>query len=288
VTARDRDLRIQGITLRVRESGDPGGQPVIHFHGTPGCRLEMAWADDLLADVGVRWVAFDRPGYGGSTPTAFSLASVADMALQVADEYGVERFRTSGWSGGGPFALATAAIAGERVEAVGVISGAAPFQLVPGALDLLSDGDRAAERLLPGDPEAACAGFMQGFDMAEALESSTALYEAFEPLLSESDRRLWASYSDHLLADMREAIGEGVAGCGWDNVAWIGAWDVDPTAVECPVLLSYGTEDRMSEPIHADWLEENLPDARLTMREGEGHLQAFAHLREMLAGLLAA
>jgi pimeloyl-ACP methyl ester carboxylesterase len=169
----------------------------------PGCCLEMAWADHLLADVGVRWVAFDRPGYGGSTATAFSVGSVAKMALQVADQYGLERFRTSGWSGGGPFALATAAIAGKRVQAVGVIAGAAPFQLIPGALDLLSDGDRAAERLLPGDPEAASAGFQEGFAMTEALESSAALYEAFEPLLSDTDRRLWSSYSEHLPGSFR-------------------------------------------------------------------------------------
>jgi pimeloyl-ACP methyl ester carboxylesterase len=288
VTTRERDLQIDGITLRVRESGDPGGKPVLHFHGTPGCRLEMAWADDLLADAGVRWVAFDRPGYGGSTPAAFSVGSVAKMALRVADQYGLERFRASGWSGGGPFALGTAAIAGERVEAVGVIAGPAPFQLVPGALDALSDGDRAAERLLPGDRVAACAGFAEGFDMAEALENSTALYEAFEPLLSDSDRRLWEPYSEHLLADMREAMRQGVEGCGWDNVAWIGAWDLDPTTVECPVLLWYGTEDRMAEPMHAHWFEENLPDARLTMREREGHLQPFAHLAQMLVDLMTA
>ncbi len=92
----------------------------------------MAWADELLADVGVRWVAFDRPGYGGSTPTAFSVGSVAKMALQVVYQYGLERFRTSSWSGGAPFALATAAIAGERVEAVGVMAGAGSFQFGAG------------------------------------------------------------------------------------------------------------------------------------------------------------
>ena len=288
VTVREQDLQIDGITLRVRESGDPDGQPVLHFHGTPGCRLEMAWADQLLADAGVRWVAFDRPGYGGSTPTAFSLGSVAKMALQVADRSGLDRFRTSGWSGGGPFALATAAIAGERVQAVGVIAGAGPFQLVPGAMDVLSDGDRAAVRLLPGDAVAACAGFLEDFDMTAALESSTALYEDFAPLLSDSDQLLWSSYSEHLLADMREAMLQGGEGLGWDNVAWIGAWDIDPTTVQCPVLLWYGTEDRMAEPIHGHWFAENLPDARLTMREGEGHLQQFAHLAEMLADLTAA
>lgn len=288
VVAREQDLQIDGVTLRVRESGDPDGQPVLYFHGTPGCRLEMAWADQLLANAGVRWVAFDRPGYGGSAPTSFTVRSVAKMALLVADQCGLERFRTAGWSGGGPFALGTAAVAGERVEGVGVIAGAAPFQAVPGALDVLSDGDRAAERLLPGNPEAACTGFLEGFDMTQALKSSTALYEDFEPLLSDSDRRLWGSYSEHLLASMREAMRQGGKGLGWDNVAWIGAWDIDPTTVECPVLLWYGTEDRMAKPIHGHWFAENLPDGRLTMRGGEGHLQPFAHLAEMLADLMAA
>ena len=288
MAARERDLQIGDVTLRVRESGDPGGQPVVHFHGTPGCRIENAWADQLLADAGVRWIAFDRPGYGESTPTAFSLRSVARMAVEVADEYGLERFRTSGWSGGGPFALATAVVAGERVEAVGVMAGAAPFQLVPGALDALSDGDRAAERLLPQDPEAACAGVVDGFDMTDALKSSSALYEDFEPLLSDSDKLLWRSLSEQPLASMREALRHGVEGCGWDNVAWIGAWDIDPTTVECPVVLWYGTEDRMAPQIHARWYEANLPDARLTMLEGEGHLLHFAHLAEILGELTQA
>ena len=81
VAAREQDLQIEGITLRVRESGDLSGQPVLHFHGTPGCRLEMAWADHLLADAGVRWIAFDRPGYGGSTSTAFSVVFMLSVVM---------------------------------------------------------------------------------------------------------------------------------------------------------------------------------------------------------------
>ena len=149
----------------MREAGDPHGEPVIHFHGTPGCRLELSFADDLVASSGVHLIIFDRPGYGGSTPTPFSLASVATMAVEVADRLDVDQFRTSGWSGGGPFALATAALAGVRVPAVGVIAGAGPFQLVPGVLDELSDGDKAAEKLLPRDAQAAAEGFAEGFDL---------------------------------------------------------------------------------------------------------------------------
>lgn len=283
-------MAVGDVTLRVREFGDLDGEPVIHFHGSPGSRLELAWADDVLTAAGVHLIAFDRPGYGESTQVPFSLGSVATMALEVAERLGLERFCTTGWSGGGPFALATAARAPERVRAVGVIAGACPFQLVPGALDQLSEGDRAAEKLLPHDPHGAAAGFVEGFDMTDALVSAEALYKEFEPFLCEWDRAQWneAGHPEALLADMREAMKSGVWGCAWDNVAWIGEWDVDPTGVRCPVLLWQGSEDLMARPAGARWFDENLPNSRLTMWEGEGHLLPFVHLAEILRHLLAA
>ena len=280
------DIEAGGSRLRVREAGDPGGEPLVHFHGTPGCRLELSFADDIVAAAGVRIIAFDRPGYGGSTQTPFSLTSVARMAVQVADRLGVEEFRTSGWSGGGPFALATAALAGARVPMVGVMAGAGPFQLVPEALDGLSDTDKAALSRLP-DQQAACEGFAEGFDMNAALENATSLCRAFEPLLSKTDREIWALLSEDFLADVREAMTQGAWGYGWDNVAWVGPWDFDPTTVECPVLLWYGDEDLMAPPFHARWFETNLRAARLTMFKGEGHLLPFSRLEQMLTQLLA-
>jgi pimeloyl-ACP methyl ester carboxylesterase len=288
VTANEYDVRAEGITLRVREAGNPGGRPFIHFHGTPGSRLELAFADGIAEASGVRIIAMDRPGYGRSTQAPFGLTSVANMALRVADQIGLDKFCTTGWSGGAPFALATAAIARERVPAVGVMAGAGPFQLVPGALDRLSDGDKAAEELLPGDRQAACEGFLEGFDLNPALVSADRLYREFEPLLSETDRQVWANHAEEILVEMREAMTQGAWGCGWDNVAWIGAWDFDPTKLDCPVLLWYGTQDRMATPSHAHWFETNLPNARLTMYEGEGHLLPFVHLPQIIEALLAA
>ncbi len=209
MSAREHEVEVGGVKLRVREAGDPGGKPIIHFHGTPGSRFELAFADDVVEAAGARLIAFDRPGYGGSTQKPFSLSSVAKLAVEVADRLGVNQFRTTGWSGVGPFALATAALAGVRVPMVGVIAGAGPFQLVSGALDELSDGDKAAERLLPGDPQAACERFMEGFDLKPALEDAASLYQAFEPLLSEWDRQVWGPHSEEILAEMREAMTQG-------------------------------------------------------------------------------
>jgi pimeloyl-ACP methyl ester carboxylesterase len=286
---RERDVAVEGITLRVVEYGDPRGEPVLHFHGTPGSRVELAWADEVLHEAGVRVIAFDRPGYGGSPRAPFSVGSIAKLALGLADSVGVDRFRTLGWSGGGPFALATAAIAEDRVPRVGVIAGAAPFQLVPGALERLSAVDARAARLLPGDPEQAAAGFLEGFDLGDALTSPKALFEWFEPLTCAWDRAQ-LTVDDHaqaLFASVAEGLIDGAWGCAWDNVAWIGPWDVDPTTLRCPVLLWYGSDDRMATPAYAHWFEDNLADGRLTMWEGEGHLLAFAHLAEMLEALLA-
>jgi pimeloyl-ACP methyl ester carboxylesterase len=288
--AREQDLEIAGLTLRAREAGDPAGRSVLHFHGTPGCRLELAWGDEAAAAAGVRLVTFDRPGYGGSTPAPFGLTSLALLALAVADELGLDRFATSGLSGGGPFALAVAALAPDRVSAVGVLSGAGPFQHVPGALEGLSDIDKEAVALLADDRDAAAARFASGFPTLEDFPDVDALLARFGPALSDRDKEI---VSDPLggpafLADVREALRQGRLGGGWDNVAWVGPWDIDLDAVQSPVLLRYGAEDRMAPPAHAQWLDEHLATATLVMRPGEGHFGVFDHLDEDLRALLAA
>jgi pimeloyl-ACP methyl ester carboxylesterase len=275
--------------LRVREAGDPDGPVVIYFHGTPGSRLDLSSDEHIAAGQGVRLVTFDRPGYGGSTVAPFGLASIAADAHAVADRLGVARFATLGMSGGGPGALAAATVPGGRVVRVGIASGAGPFQLVPGALDQLDDGDRAAVSSLPGDAAAAAAGFAAGFEPLIGMfaPGGPGPAAAFGDLLSPRDSELMED--PHLVAALtatiREGLRPGTSGGGWDNVSWVGPWDVDLSAIRCPVLLWYGTEDRMAPPAHGRWLAGNLPDARLVLREGEGHFGIMEHLGEMLDAL---
>ena len=276
--------------MRVRDVGEPDGKVVMYFHGTPGSRLDLSFGEQLAAERGVRLISFDRPGYGGSTPAAFGLASIAADAHAVADGLGVDRFATLGMSGGGPGALAAAAVPGGRVSRAGVASGAGPFQLVPGALDGFDDNDRAAVSLLPGDPVAAASAFAAGFEpLAELsrVSGGSGVVSAFEDLLSARDGEL---LRDHRFASafagtMHESLRPGTSGAGWDNVSWIGEWDIDLSAVRCPVLLWYGSDDRFAPPAHGLWLSENLPRARLVLRDGEGHFGILEHLGEMLDAL---
>jgi pimeloyl-ACP methyl ester carboxylesterase len=290
MSGREFDWTEGGIILRVRDAGAPDGFPIIHFHGTPGGRLEQAWADDVVAAEGVRLITFDRPGYGGSTEVPFSLRSVADLALALADHLELGRICTMGLSGGGPFALACAALAPDRVAAVGVASGAGPFQEIPSALDQLSDLDKEAVAYLPGDRPAAAATFGAGFEKFRDIATVEALQETFAPVLSARDKVIVGDpvLGPHLLAEMREALRPGVMGGGWDNVAWVGAWDVDLDAIRAPVLLWYADEDLMAPLPDARWLEAHLQTSTLSVRHGEGHFGIFEHMAEYLQALKAA
>ena len=276
--------------MRVRDAGDPNGTVVMYFHGTPGSRLDICFGEQFAAERGIRLVSFDRPGYGGSTPAPFGLESIAGDAHAAADALGVARFATLGMSGGGPGALAAAAVPGGRVSRAGVASGAGPFQLVPGALDDLDDNDRAAVALLPGDPAAAASAFAAGFEPLAELSrvpGGPGLASAFEDLLSPRDSQLLADrrFASVFADTMREAFRQGTSGGGWDNVSWIGEWDIDLSAIRCPVLLWYGSDDRFAPPAHGLWLSRNLPQARLVLRDGEGHLGIYDHLGDMLDAL---
>jgi pimeloyl-ACP methyl ester carboxylesterase len=284
------ELAVGDRVLRIRETGDIDGHPIVYFHGTPGSRLDLAFGDVLLSGQSVRIISFDRPGYGGSTEAAFGLSSVARDALSIADSLGLGAFTTLGLSGGGPFALAAAAVGGDRIKGVGVASGAGPFEYVPNALDKLSEIDKKAYSHLPANPETAALGFASGFEeLAQMLRNgdNEAVIAEFAPALSERDRVLMSDgmVGSKVIGSMREGLSKSVLGGGWDNVAWIGHWDFEISQVRCPVLLWYGEQDLMAPPAHGQWLEENLLNAKLTIRPSEGHFGLVDHCSEVLREL---
>jgi pimeloyl-ACP methyl ester carboxylesterase len=130
VTETDLKLGV-GRTLHVYDTGadDADGRLAIFWHhGTPnfGAPPEPLFAS--AARLGIRWVSYDRPGYGGSTPHPDrDVASAADDTSSVADALSIDRFAVMGHSGGGSHALACAALLPERVLGVVSVAGLAPF-----------------------------------------------------------------------------------------------------------------------------------------------------------------
>ena len=94
---RDTDITAtDGRTLRVRSTGPDDAPVIVYCHGTPDSRLTIDICARLTTSSPVRLVALDRPGYGGSTPAPFGLASVAVDTATVLDALGIERFAVLG------------------------------------------------------------------------------------------------------------------------------------------------------------------------------------------------
>jgi pimeloyl-ACP methyl ester carboxylesterase len=256
--------------------GDQAGVPVIYFHGTPSSRLQAVSGGDAAARQGVRLIAANRPGYGGAPDAPPGLSPVAKDTLALADALGLGRFAVLGVSGGGPYALAAAALAPERVAAVGVAAGIGPWRLIdpPGN----NPDDRVAlEMADAGDIEAALSAFRRSAaaDYTSMLElDDDAMMDEFIRPVPENERAIFTAEMRALWAeDLREAL-TSYDGYARDNLSWGADWDVDLSAVSSPTLLWYGDEDRLVPAHHGRWLHERISNSTLVIRVGCGHGRA--------------
>jgi pimeloyl-ACP methyl ester carboxylesterase len=261
-------------TLEYADLGDPSGTPVIFFHGTPATAGQAAVIADAAVRHGVRLVAPSRPGYGASANSTPGLASTALDVLELADQVGLQRFAVLGASGGGPFALATAAAAPDRVGAVVVTGGPGVYAEVKP--EVLEDEDRRALALLAaGDVEDATrimAGLGDAFLAGMRGLTGDELSAALRRLVPPGEKDWFDQHPDlrtSFEADFQRAITTSV-GFARDNLSWLGPWDIDLSAVTARVRLLYGENDKMAEPAHGEWLHAHLPSSDLTVIPG-GH-----------------
>lgn len=156
----DQRLRLpDGRMLGFCVYGDPAGMPVVFLHGTPGSRLQIAFAHEVCRGLGVALIAPDRWGYGLSeAPRHVELGTYADDMAALMDHLGHARFAIGGVSGGGPFAAAVAARLVSRVLAVAFVSPVGPIADA-GLGPVLSRGHRFNFTVLPRHPRVIAMAF---------------------------------------------------------------------------------------------------------------------------------
>jgi len=279
-----------GRTLEVVEDGAPEGPVLLGQHGTPGSaalyRSEIAGAEQL----GVRLLAYSRPGYAGSSPRPGR--SVADAAADVEaimDALGVERFATYGWSGGGPHALACAALLGDRVRAAATLAGVAPSDAA--GLDW-SDGmgeENLDEFAAARGGEDALLAYLRAEAAGFARVTGPELAAAFGDLVDDVDRAaLTGEVADDLAAQIRDALRDDVWGWLDDDVAFVRTWGFDLAAIAVPVAIWQGGRDRMVPAPHGPWLAEHVAGAHARLHDRHGHVSLMTDDHgEVLDDLLA-
>jgi pimeloyl-ACP methyl ester carboxylesterase len=264
-----------GRRIEFLEGGDPSGALVVVHHATPGSAvLDPEWSADAGAR-GLRLVTYARPGYGDSTrhPGRRVADAAADVAA-LADHCGADRFLTWGWSGGGPHALACAALLPDRVVAAATLASVGPYGapgldflagMGPGNIEEFSvvlAGGEAAIRAF-AVPQAAVLGAVRAEDLVEPMAAH----------LTEVDREALAGpLSATLAAQLRAAFRHGPDGWVDDDLAFVGPWGFDVAEIRVPVLLWQGREDAMVPPTHGAWLAQRIPGVEAHLSDTDGHL----------------
>ena len=80
-----------GRRAQLWTGGAASAPAVLVCHGTPDTRWVARTGASAAASAGVRLVCVNRPGYGTSTPHGSTMSSVADDAVAVLDQLGLDR-----------------------------------------------------------------------------------------------------------------------------------------------------------------------------------------------------
>ncbi len=279
-----------GRQLSFAEYGPADGRPIVWMHGTPGARRQIPIeARAFAAELGVRIIGIDRPGIGGSSPYLYKdvLEWTEDLRLLL-DALGVETFRLVGLSGGGPYVLAAGAAMPDRVLAAAVLGGVAPTRGVdaaPGGLIQLAV--RCAPLL---GPMRLPAGFAisQGIRLVRPLAGPVLdLYGAVQPA---GDRNLLARpefkamFLDDLLNGSRTQMSAPLA----DLILFTREWGFALADVRVPVRWWHGDADHIVPFAHGQHCVGRLPDATMTVIDGESHLGGLGITRDVITSILDA
>jgi pimeloyl-ACP methyl ester carboxylesterase len=233
----------------------PSGDVIMWHHGSPH---SGALIEPLIAAAerrGVRLVTYARPSYGGSTPLpGRDIASCAADVAAIADALDLDRFGVVGSSGGGPHALACAALLPERVGAAVTFGGPAPFR---DDVDWFAGMHSGAALRAARQGTAARAALRDEFDPEVFVDSDwTALSGAWSALGQDAGRA-GETWPDGLVSD---------------DVALVEPWGFALGSIVVPVLIVQGGRDRMIPAAHAHWLLEQIPTAELWLRPRDGHV----------------
>ena len=267
VTLRD------GRTLHVYDDGDPDGNVVVQHHGTPGSGVSYPPDLDLARERGLRVLAYDRAGYGGSTPDPGR--SVVDVVADIEDvlaDLGVERFASLGGSGGCPHSFACGARSPRCLAAAAIAS---PTPYPAEGLDWLEgqgEQNRAEWAAALAGPEE-----LETFLEAEAAELRAATAEQIKDLMATllppvDAAVLTGDRAEHAKHGLERAVMHGVAGWRDDDLAFMHPWGFELDEIRVPTLLWQGTQDKMVPVAHAHWLAARIPGVEAHISDEDGHL----------------
>ncbi len=274
--------------------GPADGAPVLWCHGGPGSRLEPKMVSAVASTMAQRIIGFDRPGYGLSTPRpGRSIESVVPDQLALADHLGLETFYTVGVSTGGAYALATAAIAPDRVA--GVVACCALTDMRDATARAAMTGSGAIADIWNSTTRDEAMEFAVeqfGADGSKIFNQASSGGDQANAIgLSDADQAMFAdpAFLANMVETLQPMFAWGLEGYVDDRLADGPGWGgFDLKLIKAPVIVLHGKADTICPVVNAHHTAEIVPNAMLRLTEADGHFSIVSHVPEALADLIKA
>jgi pimeloyl-ACP methyl ester carboxylesterase len=271
-----------GRSMGYSQYGAADGYPIVNAHGGLACRLDVAAADAVATETGIRLISPDRPGVGRSDPQPGR--TILDWAGDVADlldQIDVDGFAAMGWSMGGQYAAALGYALPHRVTRVAIIAGALPLTET-GVFDELPAMDRLLTRMSLRAPSVAAQWFRTMRFVSGVAPTLYGRLGARE--LGPADGAVIRNEGFGAFARMsREALRQ-LSGAVEEYRAWIRPWGFAPEDLTMAVDVWAGMRDELVNTSWPHRLASRIPNATLNIREG-GHFMAHLYYREIFESL---
>lgn len=284
-------IRLEGgRQLGFAEYGEPCGDPILWFHGTPGARRQIPQlAREAAARHNVRLIALERPGIGDSQGYRYRcVRDWADDVRDVVDRLGIGRFGVIALSGGGPYALACAHEMPDRVVAAAILGGVAPSHgddAPEGGINRLRQPGRLLE-LVDRPLALGLSAIVYALRPKPLVNTAFNLYMSISP---EGDQRVFArpEMREMFIDDLLRASRKGVRSLLYDARLFFRPWGFSVRDIRVPVRWWHGDADNIVPLSHAEHVVGLIPDATLTVRHGESHLGSLDAANEIIETILA-
>jgi pimeloyl-ACP methyl ester carboxylesterase len=263
-----------GRQLDLYIDGPKDAPVLLYFHGSPSSGIPDSSILKAARDRGLRHLSWSRPGYGDSTRQAGrSVADVAADTAAVLDSTGDQTAYALGWSGGGPHALAVAALLAERITAAATLGGVAPYPAE--GIDWFEGmGPENIEEFNASleSPEALIAFKEKAWPIWREITGEE-IAAAFGGLIDDVDRgSLTGRFAADTAAETREGLRNGYWGWFDDDMAFNRPWGFDLEPITVPVHIWQGGHDRMVPYSHGQWLAAHVGSACPHLYPEHGHL----------------
>lgn len=294
-SATEQKLRLKdGRTLCFAEYGDPGGKPVLEFHGWPGSRLE-AWSyDEAGKKAGARIIGVDRPGFGESTYVkGYRIVDWPRDLVEFANALGFEKFAVAGISSGSPYSLVCARFIAERLTACAVVAGVPPLKvegekIKPG--EMIEPRQVQIARLANIFPFAARLGF--GYILRQFKKGPDKAMQSLAKVMPESELQLLNDpeakkhfHQETFAECARNGTKGPIASVGLE----VKPWGFQLQDIDMHVDIWHGDADNLVMPRSAAYMASKLLNHTLHTVPGAGHLSLIGnHADEVVRGLVSA